>query len=67
VGKNYDYAKVWITEGEVQEMLEGIGVTIETLTGNLSVSTDELVGLLKRSREIAGQILTDVAGLEDEQ
>jgi hypothetical protein len=62
MSKSYDYAKVFITEAEVSEMLEGIGVAIESLSGNISVPTAELIAGLKRSREIGGQIWTDVVG-----
>lgn len=50
---------------QVSEMLEGIGAAIETLQGNLSVPTGELIELLKRSREIGGQIWTDVTKADD--
>jgi hypothetical protein len=65
MSKSYDYSKVYISEAEVQEMLEGIGYAIEALTATCDRTHEPIVTSLKRSREIGSQILCDVSD-EDE-
>lgn len=53
--QSYDWRKVWVTDDEVADMLEGIGAGIELLSGDPVV-----INGLKRAREIANAIKIDL-------
>lgn len=75
MSQSHDHKKVYITENEAQEMLNGIVRAIEVLDFRLNFRCGptppgwglrEVIDGLMRSHKIGAQILADVAGLGDD-